>query len=240
MSHVPATKSAGRDEDLGQESSVVVRLTLPCGEFALAETLEAVPGARFGTGSVAGTGRGVLPLLWTRTSNHERLDTALVEDPTTTRVSRLIKRGDEWLYDVTWDETVEVVVGFLTVHGGTILDASADAGEWQMRVVYPSQRALRKATSTCERHDVPVDFESIRQVGGESAGRDGLTDVQHRSLRVACEEGYYDVPRSTDLDTIADRMDVSHQALSERLRRGTKNLIEQSLFTNECGERSRL
>ncbi|MFC5969921.1 helix-turn-helix domain-containing protein [Halomarina salina] len=239
---VPASaeQSVGRDGDSSQQSGVVVRLTVPCEGFALAETLDAVPDAQFGAGSVAGTGGGVLPLLWARTSDHDRLGTALAEDSTTTRVSRLTERGDEWLYEIQWEKTVEIVVGLLTVDGGTILDASTDGGEWQLRVLYPSQSALQRAKSSCEQHDVSPEVESIRQLGGESSDEHGLTEVQHRSLRVACEAGYFDIPRDTDLCAIADQLGVSHQALSERLRRGTKKIVEQSLFTNRCGEQRRL
>lgn len=36
--------------------------------------------------------------------------------------------------------------------------------------------------------------------------------------------GYYDVPRTVTLTELADSLDVSHQGLSERLRRAHANL----------------
>ena len=240
MPPASATQSVGRDEDSSQHQGVIVRLTIPCGEFALADTFKAVPDAQFGAGSVADSGGDVLPLLWARTTDHERLETALSEDSTTTTVSQLTEQGDEWLYQIRWDPMVDIVTGLLTGQRGTILDAAAEDGEWQMRVLYPTQSVLQEATSYCEQHDVSLDVESIRSVGSESAGQYGLTDTQYESLRMACKEGYFSVPRETELSALAEQMDVSHQALSERLRRGTRELVEQSLFGNHCGGQSRL
>ena len=240
MPPASATQSVGRDEDSSQRSGVVVRLAIPHGEFALADTFEAVPDAQFGAGSVAGAGGGVLPLLWARTANHERLETALEADSTTTHVARLTERSDEWLYQIRWETMVDIVAGLLTGQRGTILDATAEDGEWQMRVLYPTQSVLQEAMSNCERHDVSFDVESIRSVGGESTGQYGLTDPQYESMRAAFDEGYFSVPRETELSTLGGQMGVSHQALSERIRRGTKELVEQSLFGNRCGGQSRL
>ena len=36
-------------------------------------------------------------------------------------------------------------------------------------------------------------------------------------------------PREADLGDVADRLDISHQALSERLRRGHTNLIKETI-----------
>ncbi|MUV58011.1 helix-turn-helix domain-containing protein [Halogeometricum sp. CBA1124] len=38
------------------------------------------------------------------------------------------------------------------------------------------------------------------------------------------------MPRQSKLDDLADEADVSHQAYSERLRRATGSLVEQTLL----------
>ncbi len=55
-------------------------------------------------------------------------------------------------------------------------------------------------------------------------------------MLAALEHGYYDVPREASLTDLAERLDVSHQALSERLRRGHGNLVKHALGANEGGE----
>ncbi len=53
------------------------------------------------------------------------------------------------------------------------------------------------------------------------------------SLIKAKEMGYYDVPRGISLSELADELGVSHQALSERLRRGHGRLIDRTLSPND-------
>lgn len=41
--------------------------------------------------------------------------------------------------------------------------------------------------------------------------------------------GHYDVPRDTTLEAVADRLDISRQAASERLRRAHREVIDRYL-----------
>jgi predicted DNA binding protein len=42
----------------------------------------------------------------------------------------------------------------------------------------------------------------------------------------AFETGYWKIPRESHLEDIADRIGISDQAISERLRRGCSSLVE--------------
>jgi hypothetical protein len=64
---------------------------------------------------------------------------------------------------------------------------------------------------------------------GEPAGRYGLTDSQHRVLELASRRGYFEIPRDVTLKELADEVGVSHQALSEQLRRGIGALVEDTI-----------
>ena len=68
---------------------------------------------------------------------------------------------------------------------------------------------------------------------GEPSDRFGLTDEQYEALTMACETGSVDVPRATDLDELAAELDISHQALSERLRRAQATLVRETLLVGE-------
>jgi len=39
-----------------------------------------------------------MPLIWASAADHDRLDTALTEDPTTEEVELLSDHADRWLY----------------------------------------------------------------------------------------------------------------------------------------------
>jgi predicted DNA binding protein len=56
-----------------------------------------------------------------------------------------------------------------------------------------------------------------------------LTELQQETLVAALEAGYYELPREVTMGELAERLGVSQQALAKRLRRGYRNLIEDSL-----------
>jgi predicted DNA binding protein len=62
--------------------------------------------------------------------------------------------------------------------------------------------------------------------------RRGLAEARRSALVAAFEAGYFTDPRETSLSDLAEQQDSSHQALSERLRRATGNLVESTLITH--------
>ena len=63
------------------------------------------------------------------------------------------------------------------------------------------------------------------------SGAFNLTDKQRDALIAAHDAGYFEKPRRTTASELADEFDLSQQAFSERLQRGTSKLIENSLLT---------
>ncbi len=57
-----------------------------------------------------------------------------------------------------------------------------------------------------------------------------LTEGQYEAIRAAHRAGYYDVPRSTKLKELAAELGVSHQSLSQRLRRAHESLVSAAMF----------
>lgn len=56
-----------------------------------------------------------------------------------------------------------------------------------------------------------------------------LTDKQRRTLEIALEEGYYERPREISLSELADRLDISKSAVSQRIRNAEIKLVKTAL-----------
>ena len=54
-----------------------------------------------------------------------------------------------------------------------------------------------------------------------------LTEKQQRALELATDKGYYEQPSAVSLSEIADELDISKQALSQRLNAAEQTLFEQ-------------
>jgi predicted DNA binding protein len=60
-----------------------------------------------------------------------------------------------------------------------------------------------------------------------------LTATQEEALILAVESGYYDVPATATLQTLSEALDITQQAVSQRLNRGTKVLVEATLLSGD-------
>ncbi len=215
----------------GRPMGTVVDITLPTEQFALSETFQTVPDATFETIPVAAHGpRGVMPFVWGSASDLQALDDAVRADETTDEVSRLSANANRILYQIRWRARVRVLIDVFVQANGSLLAAQGADDRWELRVLFPERASV---STTCENwRNYGID-PSIKRVNGVSGmvdcGGIELSECQHKSLVEAFEMDYYDVPRGITLDNLANELEVSHQALSERLRRGHRNLIQTTL-----------
>ena len=211
--------------------ATLITATLPCAKFALSETLETVPEAAFECEKIIDTAEGtVMPLVWARAPDFEAVEAALDSDPTVTEAQLLSAPDDERLYRMEWGDHIQLIVKILLNEEATILNASTESGRWVFRILYPTHDGPSETMAFCENHGLPLDILSIQKMESGPASRYGLTEAQYEAVTTACEQGYYKIPQRADLDDLADSLNISHQALSERLHRGIDTLVTDTLL----------
>jgi len=218
--------------------STIAEISLPAGEFALSETLEAVPDAEFEIERMVAheTGR-VMPFVWatSETTDRAALDDALDADPSVENVTQLATYDDEWFYRMEWITDIEVVLHMLLEQDATVLNADGRNDAWHFRILFPDRDSLSASYDYCTEQDLSLTVERIHELDGEHRDRYGLTETQHETMIAAVEAGYFDIPQQATLDDLAGDLDITHQALSERLHRGHKTLIENALIVGRMG-----
>ena len=213
-------------------SSSVVEAELPAEEVALATTFERLPGFAARCERVVENGRAAaMPLLWASGAERSEIDDAFAADPSVEAATAVSSLDHATLYRMRWADGVDLVFEMLTDSGAAMLDLSAADGTWSFRLLYPDRESLSGAHEFCTDHGLSLDVRSVGGPDGERPGRLGLTVKQRETLIAARECGYFDIPRGTDLETLADRIGVSHQALSERLRRANEALVRGTLLS---------
>lgn len=218
------------DQRTDGPDSIVVGLTIPVEDFILQETLTAVPEATFASKRIVQSGgSGMLPLLWVRGAEREELESALEADCDVDGFSLLAEADGKCLYQMEWADHLYLLLEMLTNAQATVLDLYGTAQGWSLHVLYPSRESLSESIEFCETRNFSADVQSIQQFDCNYKGRYGLTAKQYEALMLAYEEGYFSVARETDLKALADRIGVSHQALSERLRRSIESLLEHTI-----------
>lgn len=212
----------------------LVDATVPTEQFALTDTFDAVPEAEFQAVRVVANEDGrAMPFLWASAPDLDRLNEAIEEDSTTKRVQRLARRDERDLYRIDWEAPIRLVIAAIVEEQGTLLGTRGTAGCWEFQVLFTDHDAVSATYDCCREYGVDL---SIRRVNGMDGvtdsidnGRVDLSDKQYEALTAAFETGYYRIPRQMTLGELADSLGVSHQALSERIRRGHQTLISSTL-----------
>jgi hypothetical protein len=199
---------------------------VPTEEFALDQTLSSVPALSLTCERVVGSGDGTDPqLIRFRGSDPATLEPVLADDPTVEAFDVLALDAPDVLCYVRWSRCVRLALQLLTATEALILSGTATADRWTFCLLVPNRDALSQLDELCADRNLSVDVQSVQTWNGDGLDPLGLTLEQYEALIIAAEYSYFKVPRENELKDIADEIDITHQALSERLRRGHDALI---------------
>jgi predicted DNA binding protein len=216
--------------------ATIIEFELPADEFALHETLTACPDATFEVERVVATAPDqITPYVWVQADDFDRLERAFESDPTVTDATLLSETDAERSYRMEWTGPIDLIVHLLTEQDGTITHADGRDNVWYLRVLFPDHTALTKAHDYAIENEFSLNVQAIYGMEDERHTQFGLTNGQSEALTASFERGYFKVPRDVSLTEFAEQEEISHQALSERLRRGINSLIEHTLIIGENG-----
>lgn len=172
-----------------------------------------------------------MPCIWAANADFDAVDEALETDPTVNQIKAQDEFGDEKYYQIEWADDVEARIDAYLDEEASVINAHGTNDGWEVRFRFVS----RDQFDTFRRHlsEQGFSFELLNLIepGSPRQSTASLTPRQRDVLVVAFEHGYYDVPRGVSARELAAELDMSHQALSELLRRGTAQLIDQELTT---------
>jgi len=210
--------------------SVVVEFGLDSGEFELGRILELEAGEELELEAVIPTGERAIPSFWTEGVDTEAFERRVREHDSVEVLTVVQAREGRCLYTLEWNRRADRLIGGIRTEGGQLLQATGDAEDWQFQVRFPTRNALSAYQS--QLRDGGLD-PSIRRVytptDSDGTAGYGLTDCQRETLTLAVERGYYDVPRRSSTADLGAELDVSDQAVTERLRRGIDTLVSNTL-----------
>lgn len=171
--------------------------------------------------------------VWITSGDFAAIDSALDEDPTIANPEVLTEMSDRRLYRLDYRnrgrETSLVPV--LYEHGGLIREAIGTGEGWQYQIQFPDRRAFQQLYEFCCEHEIDFTFHRLyEQSEWTIMDHQKLTDPQRETLIQAVGDGYFDIPRGCSLAELGERLGISESAASERLRRGVKNLVEQTIY----------
>lgn len=214
--------------------ATILEFELPPDEFALQEAFKTYPHAEIEIERVVADAPDHLtPYVWAYADDFDALEAAFEDDPTVKRMAVLAEMDDERSYQMTWAGPIDHLLTFLTDHEGAVTHAHGSEAGWNLRLLFPDHETLSQAHDSVTEAGFSLDIQAVYTAEDERHRRYGLTETQRTTLVTALQSGYFTVPREVSLTELAEQQDLSHQALSERLRRGMDNLVESTLLTQD-------
>ncbi|MEY7851011.1 helix-turn-helix domain-containing protein [Natrarchaeobius sp. A-rgal3] len=158
-----------------------------------------------------------------------RLEETMRDDPTVSDPTRVVAFGQREIYRFTVETGLEVVPGRCVEYGLFVFAVTSDRSGWTVRVHLPDRDALTAIRRWYRDRDVSFRVMQLCESAAPDDGTYFLTDNQREILLLAYEGGYFDVPRGTTQDDLAEHLDVTDSAVSQQLRRAISRLIAATL-----------
>lgn len=209
--------------------TTIAEFTLAAEDFPLGEMFEDNPTVTLELDRVVPSGDTVWPYFWVEDGEADfgGIRSVFTELSELRSVELLEATGDRALFRATWDPEYMGIMAAIDAADLTLVSATGSTAGWVFEVRATDVEQLARFQQFCAEHDVPVSLSRLGRLSAvEMGGPEGLTSGQREALEIAYREGYFDEPRGADQESVAAELGISRQALSTRLRRAYRNLVE--------------
>jgi hypothetical protein len=109
---------------------------------------------------------------------------------------------------------------------------AGDTG-WTFELEAQDRETIVEFRSDWNRLGIPFEVRRLFYAEGDRPDGVGLSDVQRETLLAAFRNGYFEIPRDVSQRELADLLDASPTAVSQRLRRGVAALVASTIAAEE-------
>jgi len=217
----------------------IAEFAVPTDAFALAETLPRYPDVAVEADWMAAhVPDTTMPCIWATDGNADGFGETVAADRTVKEIMSTASFDGESLFHLQWSDEIGELVNELIDHQGIILEASGRGDTWRLRIRFMTREQFQDFQEYFAERDPSITLRHLFPAKHPRHTRGDVTPEQQEVLMMAVEVGYFEVPRDGSIQDIADQLGVSDQAVSERLRRGTENLVRDMLTTEPIQDRT--
>jgi predicted DNA binding protein len=210
--------------------SVIAELQVAGSEFALGRVLEAVSGIAIELENMVPLGKTPVPFFWVHNTQREEFEADLADQETVQDITKIDELNGKTLYALEWAINRDALFQGIEEQNAQILGATATMLDWEFELRFPTHEALSNFQRYCNREQIELSVRRIYNPTKPGTGPwFGLTPRQRETLLLAAEMGYYEIPRQCSTIDLAEELDISDQAVTERLRRAIVTLLSNTL-----------
>jgi predicted DNA binding protein len=210
---------------------VVLEFAVPAETLALSKTLEEFPDIIIEFEQLVPTNHSPLPYFWATDGNTPAFQETVADDPHVARITKVTTFEEGALYGLEWSEGTDGLLEWSHTNGDRIavLHARGQADEWALKLRFPDRATLWSFRNFCDDRGIDLRIIRLYDLLQPKMGEYNITAKQREALLRALEMGHFAIPREATLEDVAESLDISARATSERLRRGQTNLVSNTL-----------
>lgn len=198
-------------------------------DFVLAPTIARYPDVTVRYEYDATTTDRTLQFVSVFSDEYAPIEGAMEADHTVSNPTRVATFENRAIYRVAVESDVEIVPDQCAEDGLFVFTITSAERGWVARVHLPDRDALTAFRAWSRDRGVSFRVKQLYDLSVSDNGTYFLTEQQHEILLMAYYAGYYDIPRGITQDGLAERLDISDSAVSQRLRRAVSELIAATL-----------
>lgn len=210
--------------------ATVVEFRSPALEFPLGSVFESLPEVTVELERLIPHETLIIPYFWVRGVETDEIEGAFDMDEGLVNIRLIDSVEDEYLMRAEWEQEYVGILTALAENELTVLSGIGTKEGWQFEVRGETREAIGEFRTYCQERDIQIDITTVHALLAVHGERYELTDTQREALVSAYEMGYFDSPRVASLEDVADRLGITQQSLSSRLRRGHRRLISATLI----------
>lgn len=209
-------------------------ITVAVEDFALSHALQEVPEMEAEADRLAAHSRHwVMPCLWVGGGDIDAFDAALADDPTIEDVVTTTEFEDEAFYQVNWSDDIKEHLDAGLDQQASLMRAETADGDWRLTIRFATREQFQAFRTYLDEQGIAYQLEDLARATAPQQFMGGLTGPQRDALVAAVGEGYFEIPRDATMEDVAESLDISTQAASERLRRGIEQFVATMLVASE-------
>jgi predicted DNA binding protein len=217
--------------------SVIAQLRIPASSFELGRILEMGGATSIELENLVPLGEKAVPFFTVHEASRDAFEENVRDHPSVDSIRVMSQHDSRTLYALDWAVSRDLFFQGLQEGNAHLLSATGTSETWAFEIRFPNHEALSGFKDHCANAHISLDVRAIYNPTKPDAGPwYGLTDPQRETLIRAVEGGYYSIPRRMSTQDLADRLGVSDQAVTERLRRAIVTLVESTLTATQKAE----
>jgi hypothetical protein len=218
--------------------STIVEFTIDSDDFALGKAFRGARFDRVELDRAVPTTDTIIPFFWVYESDPDAVCEHLIASEHVTDARVLDELDGAALIRIDWEAALNGFLDAIVDQEARLLTARGTPERWAFQLRFQTDDDVALFQQACREEGIGLDITSVHDLREEDVGADTgpgtptLTDPQREVLTAAVNEGYFAVPRETDLVSIAEKFGISDQAASERLRRALIKLTTPAVVAD--------